>query len=37
MIDIIFAILSLFIISSLYLTKIDFIKINIPKLTKAYR
>ncbi len=37
MIDIIFAILSFFIISSLYLTKIDTIKINLPKSSTAVR
>tara|TARA_B100000212_G_C27373627_1_gene533724 strand:+ start:61 stop:462 length:402 start_codon:yes stop_codon:yes gene_type:complete len=37
MIDIIFAILSFFIISSLYLTKIDSIKINLPKSSTAQR
>ncbi len=37
MIDIIFAILSFFIISSLYLTKIDSIKVNLPKATTAVR
>ena len=37
MIDIIFAILSFFIISSLYLTKIDSIKINLPKSSTAVR
>ena len=37
MIDIIFAILSFFIISSLYLTKIDSIKVNLPKSSKAIR
>ena len=37
MIDIIFAILSFFIISSLYLTKIDAIKINLPKSSTAVR
>ena len=35
MIDIIFAILSFFIISSLYLTKIDSIKLNLPKSATA--
>tara|TARA_B100001093_G_scaffold85989_1_gene77789 strand:+ start:117 stop:518 length:402 start_codon:yes stop_codon:yes gene_type:complete len=35
MIDIIFAILSFFIISSLYLTKIDSIKVNLPKSATA--
>ena len=35
MIDIIFAILSFFIISSLYLTKIDSIKVNLPKSSTA--
>ena len=35
MIDIIFAILSFFIISSLYLTKIDSIKVNLPKSSSA--
>ena len=37
MIDIIFAILSFFIISSLYLTKIDTIKVNLPKSSTANR
>tara|TARA_Y100000589_G_scaffold152940_1_gene145676 strand:+ start:1227 stop:1628 length:402 start_codon:yes stop_codon:yes gene_type:complete len=37
MIDIIFAILSFFIISSLYLTKIDSIKVNLPKSSTAQR
>ena len=37
MIDIIFAILSFFIISSLYLTKIDSIKVNLPKSATAVR
>jgi len=37
MIDIIFAILSFFIISSLYLTKIDSIKVNLPKSSTALR
>jgi len=37
MIDIIFAILSFFIISSLYLTKIDSIKLNLPKSSTAVR
>ena len=37
MIDIIFAILSFFIISSLYLTKIDSIKVNLPKSSTAIR
>ena len=37
MIDIIFAILSFFIISSLYLTKIDSIKVNLPKSATATR
>ncbi len=37
MIDIIFAILSFFIISSLYLTKIDSIKVNLPKSSTAAR
>ena len=37
MIDIIFAILSFFIISSLYLTKIDTIKLNLPKSSTAVR
>jgi len=37
MIDIIFAILSFFIISSLYLTKIDSIKVNLPKSSTAVR
>ena len=37
MIDIIFAILSFFIISSLYLTKIDAIKVNLPKSSTAFR
>ena len=35
MIDIIFAILSFFIISSLYLKKIDTIKVNLPKSSTA--
>ena len=35
MIDIIFAILSFFIISSLYLTRIDSIKVNLPNSTTA--
>ena len=35
MIDIIFAILSFFIISSLYLTKLDSIKVNLPKASTA--
>ncbi len=35
MIDIIFAILSFFIISSLYLTKVDSIKVNLPKSSTA--
>ena len=35
MIDIIFAILSFFIISSLYLTKIDSIKVNLAKSSTA--
>ncbi|KGF96341.1 Biopolymer transport protein ExbD/TolR [Prochlorococcus marinus str. MIT 9201] len=35
MIDIIFAILSFFIISSLYLTKVDSIKVNLPKSSSA--
>ena len=35
MIDIIFAILSFFIVSSLYLTKIDSIKVNLPKTSTA--
>ena len=35
MIDIIFAILSFFIVSSLYLTKIDSIKVNLPKSSTA--
>ena len=37
MIDIIFAILSFFIISSLFLTKIDSIKVNLPKSSTAVR
>ena len=37
MIDIIFASLSFFIISSLYLTKIDSIKVNLPKSSTAFR
>ena len=37
MIDIIFAILSFFIISSLYLTRIDSIKVNLPKASTAVR
>ena len=37
MIDIIFAILSFFIISSLYLKKIDSIKVNLPKSSTAVR
>tara|TARA_B100000963_G_scaffold93358_1_gene80359 strand:- start:850 stop:1263 length:414 start_codon:yes stop_codon:yes gene_type:complete len=37
MIDIIFAILSFFIISTLYLTKIDSIKVNLPKSSTAVR
>ena len=37
MIDIIFAILSFFIISSLYLQKIDSIKVNLPKSSTAIR
>ena len=37
MLDIIFAILSFFIISSLYLTKIDTIKVNLPKSSTAVR
>ena len=37
MIDIIFAILSFFIISSLYLTKIDSVKVNLPKSSTAVR
>ena len=37
MIDIIFAILSFFIISSLYLTKVDSIKVNLPKSSSAKR
>ena len=37
MIDIIFAILSFFIVSSLYLTKIDSIKVNLPKSSTAVR
>ena len=37
MIDIIFAILSFFIISSLYLTKIDSIKVNLPRSSTAVR
>ena len=35
MIDIIFAIFSFFIVSSLYLTKIDSIKVNLPKSSTA--
>ena len=37
MIDIIFAILSFFIISSLHLTKIDSIKVNLPQSSTAVR
>tara|TARA_Y100001933_G_scaffold259741_1_gene310307 strand:- start:1054 stop:1455 length:402 start_codon:yes stop_codon:yes gene_type:complete len=37
MIDIIFAILSFFIVSSLYLTKVDSIKVNLPKSSTAER
>ena len=37
MIDIIFAILSFFIISSLYLTKIDSIEVNLPKASTALK
>ena len=37
MIDIIFAILSFFIVSNLYLTKIDSIKVNLPKSSTAVR
>ena len=37
MIDIIFAILSFFIISSLYLSRIDSIKVNLPKSSTAVR
>ena len=37
MIDIIFAILSFFIISSLYLTRIDAIKVNLPKASTSVR
>ena len=37
MIDIIFAILSFFIISSLYLTKIDSIQVNLPKASTSIR
>ena len=37
MIDIIFAILSFFIISSLYLTRIDSINVNLPKSSTAVR
>ena len=37
MIDIIFAILSFFIISSLFLTRIDSIKVNLPKSSTAVR
>ena len=37
MIDIIFAILSFFIISSLFLTKIDSIKVNLPASSTAVR
>ena len=36
MIDIIFAILSFFIISSLYLTKIDSIKVNLPTVSYTH-
>ena len=37
MIDIIFAILSFFIISSLFLTRIDSIEVNLPKSSTAVR
>ena len=37
MIDIIFAILSFFIISSLFLTRIDSIEVNLPKSSNAVR
>ena len=37
MIDIIFAILSFFIISSLFLTRIDTIEVNLPKSSTAFR
>ena len=37
MIDIIFAILSFFIVSSLYLTKVDSININLPKASTSVR
>ena len=37
MIDIIFAILSFFIISSLFLTRIDSIKVNLPKSSTSIR
>ena len=37
MIDIIFAILSFFIISNLYLTRIDSFKVNLPKASTAVR
>ena len=37
MIDVIFAILSFFIISSLFLTRIDSIKVNLPKSSTAVR
>ena len=37
MIDIIFAILSFFIISSLFLTRIDSIKVNLPKSSNSVR
>ena len=37
MIDIIFAILSFFIISSLFLTRIDSIKVNLPKSSTSVR
>ena len=37
MIDVIFAILSFFIVSSLYLTKIDSIKVTLPKSSTAVR
>ncbi len=37
MIDIIFAILSFFIISSLFLTRIDSIKVNLPKSSTSFR
>ena len=37
MIDIIFAILSFFIVSSLFLTRVDSIKVNLPKSSTAVR